>query len=336
MDYHGIALVCPACRGPLAEELEALRCRECGREFPVVLGIPDLRVEPDPYIGMEEDREKGLRLWRETEGLGFREAVAHYYAITPAVTAAQARQFSAALLAAEASAERSLAAWESHLERGVRRRTLLDLGCGTGPVLASGASRWERAVGVDVAFRWLVMARIRLAEAGAEAPLVCACAEALPFPEGSFDGVVAGELLEHCADPDRTLEECHRTLRPGAPLLLAAANRWSLGPDPHAGVPMGGYLPDRWIRAWVSSRGGVRPRRHRFSETALRAHLRVAGFEDVRTFVLPLPAEKADPFGAIVRAAVALYNVCLRIPGLGWLPRRLGPKLHAVAWRSGS
>lgn len=337
MDIHGVPVVCPACRAELSEEdTEVLRCRGCGREFPILLGIPDLRVEPDPYIGMEEDRAKGLRLWREARDLSFEEAVAHYYAITPAVTPGQARQFSAALLAAEASAERSLAGWESHLGPGGSRKALLDLGCGTGPILIGAMPRWERVVGVDVAFRWLVMARIRMAEARVEAPLICACAEALPFPAGTFDAVACGDALEHCADPSRTLAECHRTLRAGAPLLLSTANRWSLGPDPHAGVPLGGYLPDRWIRARVARQGGVPPRRHLFSEGSLRDGLTDSDFEDVETFVLPLPRRKAEALGAAARAMVALYNASLRIPGLGRITGRLGPKLHAVARRSGS
>src|SRR6059058_600083 len=39
--------------------------------------------------------------------------------------------------------------------------------------------------------------------------------DALPFEDGSFDVVVAGELLEHLRDPRRVFSEVLRVVRPG-------------------------------------------------------------------------------------------------------------------------
>jgi len=42
---------------------------------------------------------------------------------------------------------------------------------------------------------------------------------ALPFPDESFDVVVAGELLEHIRDPGGLVDEAARVLRPGGRIV---------------------------------------------------------------------------------------------------------------------
>lgn len=50
----------------------------------------------------------------------------------------------------------------------------------------------------------------------------------LPFGDGSFDGAVSCGVLEHVPDPDRSLEEIARILRPGGKLFVYfLPNRWS-------------------------------------------------------------------------------------------------------------
>lgn len=46
------------------------------------------------------------------------------------------------------------------------------------------------------------------------------CAEALPFPDATFDGVLLAFALCFLADPGKALQECHRVLRPSGSLLL--------------------------------------------------------------------------------------------------------------------
>lgn len=52
-------------------------------------------------------------------------------------------------------------------------------------------------------------------------------AEALPSA-GEFDTIVAGELIEHLANPGRFLAGCARTLRPGGRLVLSTPNPFSV------------------------------------------------------------------------------------------------------------
>jgi SAM-dependent methyltransferase len=45
-----------------------------------------------------------------------------------------------------------------------------------------------------------------------------------PFPNGSFDAVFVGEVLEHLSDPDRFFEEVHRILRKKGTLVITTPN----------------------------------------------------------------------------------------------------------------
>jgi SAM-dependent methyltransferase len=50
-------------------------------------------------------------------------------------------------------------------------------------------------------------------------------AHPLPFRSASFDGLFAGELIEHLTDPAAGVEEFRRVLRPGGTLVLTTPNR---------------------------------------------------------------------------------------------------------------
>lgn len=334
MIFNGIEIRCPHCRGDLREPDSAeLRCAGCARRFPVVLGIPDLRVFPDPYIDAEADRAKGLEVAARFADLGFAELVAFYYSITPAVPPAHARRYTRGVLAGRARAEATLTGWEAAAGAGGPSRdgALLDVGCGTGPLLVAAAGHFAGLVGVDIAFRWLVVAKKRLAEAGLDLPLICACAEALPFPDGTFDRVAADSVLEHVNDQRRVLAECYRVLRPGGLLCVSTPNRWSLGPDPQVGIWAGGLLPQRWVAAYVRRIGGIPPRRRLLSVRSLSRLIREAGFGPPRVLLPDVPPDQRRQFGAATRLVIDLYRLATRLPLSRRLLYSIGPLLHAVA-----
>ncbi len=117
----------------------------------------------------------------------------------------------------------------SHLH-GARR--VLDIGCGDGQVsrLAAGVPSVETVVGVDPTVAMLALA----AERGGGAVLARSEAARLPFPNGSFDTVIACLVFEHIADVDAAIAEVGRVLAPGGrflfflnhPLLQTPGSGW--------------------------------------------------------------------------------------------------------------
>jgi len=94
--------------------------------------------------------------------------------------------------------------------------TVLDVATGTGAVAAELLRQKGCAVcGLDQSAEMLLEARRRLPGA---VRLVQGDAEALPFPDESFDGLTVTYLLRYVDDPGATLAELARVVRPGRTL----------------------------------------------------------------------------------------------------------------------
>ena len=99
-----------------------------------------------------------------------------------------------------------------------RGKRVLDLGCRSG-ALTRHFLEGNSVVGLDVDANALEKA----AALGIE-PVQANVEEPLPFDDGSFDAVVAGELLEHLQFPDALVAEIQRVLRPGGVLAGSVPN----------------------------------------------------------------------------------------------------------------
>lgn len=99
---------------------------------------------------------------------------------------------------------------------------LLDVGCGTGALLAAAqAVPGVRAVGADFSPEMLAVAHARLGpDPRGPVALVAADALALPFGDGAFDAVVSNSVLHFLPDPPAALTEWRRVLRPGGRLVV--------------------------------------------------------------------------------------------------------------------
>jgi SAM-dependent methyltransferase len=103
-----------------------------------------------------------------------------------------------------------------------RGKRILDLGCRSGALTQAYADGNE-VVGVDVDRAALgEAAKLGIETVWADVD------EPLPFPDGSFDAVVAGELLEHVRFPDRLVAEVVRVLRAGGVLVGSVPNSYRL------------------------------------------------------------------------------------------------------------
>ena len=98
--------------------------------------------------------------------------------------------------------------------RPLRPTDLLEVGCGWGELAARMAAALEcRVVAIDQSPRMVELARQRAVDARV------GDVQALDFPNGAFDAVVAAWMLYHVPDLDRALRECARVLRPGGALV---------------------------------------------------------------------------------------------------------------------
>lgn len=95
---------------------------------------------------------------------------------------------------------------------------VLDVACGTGLVAVEAAKilgTAENITCLDPSAGMLAVARQKL-----NATFVQGRAEALPFPDNSFDFLTMGYALRHVTDLETTFREYHRVLRPGATALI--------------------------------------------------------------------------------------------------------------------
>ena len=105
---------------------------------------------------------------------------------------------------------------------------LLDIGCGFGRHTYEGVKRGASVVSCDLGLGELerVRAIVAVMSEDDEIPDGVACmavngdAISLPFPDASFERVIASEVVEHIADDGRAFAELARVLKPGGTLAV--------------------------------------------------------------------------------------------------------------------
>ena len=102
----------------------------------------------------------------------------------------------------------------SRLPRGGH---VLDVATGTGLVAAELLRRGFRVTGLDQSPDMLEVARERF---GDRVELVEASADAIPFPDDTFDHVTVTYLLRYVDDPAATMQELARVVRPGGRIAM--------------------------------------------------------------------------------------------------------------------
>jgi ubiquinone/menaquinone biosynthesis C-methylase UbiE len=96
---------------------------------------------------------------------------------------------------------------------------VLDVGCGTGELLSRLAAKYPHArlAGLDPVPEMLEIARAKLSD---KADLQVGWANALPWPDASFDVVVSCNMFHYITHPEVSVREMKRVLAPGGRLLI--------------------------------------------------------------------------------------------------------------------
>jgi demethylmenaquinone methyltransferase / 2-methoxy-6-polyprenyl-1,4-benzoquinol methylase len=177
---------------------------------------------------------------------------------------------------------------------------VLDVASGTAGVAIQLATRTDaEVVGVDLSLPMLQEGRRRVA-ASAESRLICLVAgraEQLPFPDGAFDALTFTYLLRYVDDPETTLRELARVVKPGSAVasldfLVPPKRFWRMcwwmytrAILPAAGLLTGGR-PWLQVGRFLGPNISQHYRRYPLSRTI--DAWRRAGFDDIRVRVMSL------------------------------------------------
>jgi demethylmenaquinone methyltransferase/2-methoxy-6-polyprenyl-1,4-benzoquinol methylase len=163
---------------------------------------------------------------------------------------------------------------------------VLDVATGTGLVAELLLERGHVVTGLDQSTEMLALARARF---DGRVTLVEAPAEALPFPDGSFDHLTFTYLLRYVEDPGAVLKELARVVRPGgtiAMLEFGVPQRlfrplWEL--YTRVGLPLAGrVISPGWHDVGRFLGPSIRDFWERHPEPELLELWRAAGVTDVR------------------------------------------------------
>lgn len=100
-----------------------------------------------------------------------------------------------------------------------RRRDVLDVGCGIGPLRPFLPAEQYRIVGLEISAEAAELARRNY-----DACEVCDADNAWPVEPASFDGVHAGAVMEHVLDWHAPLNGANRALRNGGLIVITVPN----------------------------------------------------------------------------------------------------------------
>lgn len=104
---------------------------------------------------------------------------------------------------------------------------VLDVGCGSGRHTFEAARRGANVIALDIDDAVLKDARAGAEERGLPGvEPVAADLTALPFPDATFDRVIAAEVLEHVASDERAIEEIVRVTRPDGVVVVTVPRSW--------------------------------------------------------------------------------------------------------------
>ena len=117
--------------------------------------------------------------------------------------------------------------------------TLYDVGCGEKPFAKFLKDRVARHIGVDVDYGFYDVSHIDL----------IGSADALPMEDGSVEAILSSQVIEHLPDPEKSIAEAARVLKPGGLLFLSYPYLYPIHAAPWDFARLSQYAMDRMLAA---------------------------------------------------------------------------------------
>lgn len=323
---------CPKCKDVLVEKEGGVRCSSCTTHYRSVGGILDLRQPPD-CTDYETDRSDALCLMKSGERLSLEELVNYYHTTHWPWSEEIVRLRTRQIMSQPTRFRKEIRGW---LQRCVMSDgTFLDVGCGTGGLLAAAAAEGRKGIGIDRSLTRLVIARRMIAEWGGEPLLAAAQGEMLPLADDSVSSVISLDVIEHVNDRVGYLKETDRVTVQGGHVAFATPNRYSLTAEPHCFVWGVGWLPRHLQKRYVKWRTG-----REYDSTCLLSTGETAKLLRQNTrfqfdiSVPPVPEDEIFHFPPSRAALARLYNRLAPLRWIRWVFLRIGPFFRIVGTRT--
>jgi ubiquinone/menaquinone biosynthesis C-methylase UbiE/uncharacterized protein YbaR (Trm112 family) len=326
-----VPFFCPLCKGELMVLANGYSCKSCSKEYLLHDGIPDFRVFPDPYLDFQEDFKRTEIVLKVLDKFDLEKLLEYYWSFSDITPEDLRPKFIRSAKLGEVRARRTLEVVENAVFiKDFKPKRVLEIGSGTGNFLAVASERFGEVIGIDIAMRWLHVSRRRFMDLGLPVPpLVCCCAENLPFADNAFDLVVATSTLEFVKDQAKVLSECARALTTSGFLYINSVNRYALARDPYAYLWGVGFLPRKWQEKYVRWRRNATYRTRTFSYREINC-LASQEFGE-RKFLLPdISPTVVKDFSRFTRSQVNIYLVLKKLPLFSTLLKQIGPGWDVV------
>lgn len=310
-------LACPLCGGKLHAEAAVVNCVNCDKRYSVVDDIYLLTESSDFYYNLKSvPRGKMEEFFRDAQIFGWRQAYERLLKSTLGKYNIPTRGVKGFLKSIHQTLsgtgvesiiqnvlDETRAGWKFLLDIQPNG-TVLDYGCGWGPISHNLARSFAHVFALDLSVDRLRFSKLRAEEEGTSNITFVSAGNLprIPFVDNSFDVVVLNGVLEWIptsrkGDPIQLqidlLSEIRRVLKPSGQLYIGIENRFSIldlvgFPEGHTGLIYGGVMP-RWLANFYS-----RLLRHEdfrvytHSYYKLREIARKAGFQHTH-FYSPVP-----------------------------------------------
>jgi ubiquinone/menaquinone biosynthesis C-methylase UbiE len=203
---------------------------------------------------------------------------------------------------------------------------ILELGCGQGDLWRKNRERiplgWEVVLS-DFSEGMLAQAQENLAESRIPIIFKLIDAQSIPYPQATFDAVIANHMLYHTPDRAKALVEIRRVLKPGGDLYATTIGRNHLRELPELVL---GFDPDLPLQSFdgigdFSLESGAAQLMSLFSQVTMRRYedaLHITQAEPLVDYVLSgfrwgIDGQRRAEFLAYIQGLLEAYGGLIRI-----------------------